>query len=161
MINRIRNIQFQIIFACLLAVAAAAPDSGYSAPSVRLDSDEVVPILRDDRVAPSAAGEYSFDVETGDGIVRSESGYGSEDNGAVAKQGTISFTHPDGSSFDLKFVANADGYQPESDALPVAPAFPHPIPQFVLDQIEFAANNPLTSSEESGVPSSRSGYSYN
>ena len=111
-----------------MAVAAAAPDRGYSAPSVRLDSDEVVPIIRDDRVAPSAAGEYSFDVETGDGIVRSESGYGSEDNGAVAKQGTISFTHPDGSSFDLKFVANADGYQPESDALPVAPAFPPPHP---------------------------------
>jgi hypothetical protein len=49
-------------------------------------SDDVVPILRSDVVPPSAGGEYSFDVETGDGIVRSESGYGSADNGAVESQ---------------------------------------------------------------------------
>ena len=43
-----------------------------------------------------------------------------------------------GEVFELKFVANENGYQPESSALPVAPEFPHPIPQFVLDQIEKA-----------------------
>ena len=63
-------------------------------------------------------------------------------------QGTIAFTHPDGTPFELKFVANAlGGYQPQSDALPVAPAFPHVIPGFVLEQIRFAqeedANRPL------------------
>ena len=63
-------------------------------------------------------------------------------------QGVISFTHPDGTPFQLQFVANAlGGYQPQSDALPVAPAFPHPIPEFVLEQIRFgreqAANRPL------------------
>ncbi|KAF2365301.1 Insect cuticle protein [Trinorchestia longiramus] len=124
-----------IIFACLLAVAAARPDSGYSSRS----SDEV-PILRDDRVYPSAAGEYSTDTETGDGISISESGYGSGPDGAVESQGSVSFTHPDGTPFQLRFVADAaGGYQPESAALPVAPEFPHPIPQFVLDQIAFAA----------------------
>ena len=49
------------------------------------------------------------------------------------------FTFPDGQEFYLKFVADASGYKPESEYLPVAPAFPHPIPQFVLDQIAFAA----------------------
>ncbi|MCL4141936.1 UNVERIFIED_CONTAM: hypothetical protein GTU68_046466 [Idotea baltica] len=48
------------------------------------------------------------------------------------------FTLPNGDLFSLKFVANENGYQPESAFLPVAPAFPHPIPQFVLDQIAFA-----------------------
>ena len=114
----------------LVAFAAARPD--YS------KDDEPVAIIRSDFISPSEGGEYSFDVETADGISRSESGYGSEDNGAVASQGVVSFTHPDGTEFDLKFVANAAGYQPESDALPVAPAFPHPIPQFVIDQIEKA-----------------------
>ena len=119
-----------------MALAAARPDSGYSRP----DSRENVPILRDDRVYPSAAGEYSTDTETGDGIYISESGYGSGPDGAVESQGTVRFTHPNGEEFELTFVANAEGgYQPESSALPVAPAFPHPIPQFVLDQIAFAA----------------------
>ena len=48
------------------------------------------------------------------------------------------FTLPDGEEFSLKFVANENGFQPESDFLPVAPAFPHPIPDFVLEQIEKA-----------------------
>ncbi|XP_018014861.1 cuticle protein AM1159-like isoform X1 [Hyalella azteca] len=121
-----------IIFVTLLALAAARPDK----PS---DSDEVT-IVRDDRVYPSASGEYSLDFETSDGTHISESGDGTGPDGAVETQGTVRFVHPDGESFELKYVANAEGgYQPESDALPVAPEFPHEIPQFVLDQIAKAA----------------------
>jgi hypothetical protein len=131
-----------------LAVAAARPDSRYAAPAQSRDNSDEVPILRDDRVYPSAAGQYSTDTETGDGIVISESGYGSGPDGAVETQGTIRFTHPDGTPFELKFVADAaGGYQPESAAIPVAPAFPHPIPQFVLDQIAFAATQRDNSDE--------------
>lgn len=50
-----------------------------------------------------------------------------------------SYTAPDGTLVEMKFVANENGFQPESSLLPVAPEFPHPIPQFVLDQIAFAA----------------------
>lgn len=49
----------------------------------------------------------------------------------------------------MKFVANENGYQPESDLLPIAPEFPHPIPQFVLDQIEKAALEDAAAAEES------------
>ncbi|KAA0195092.1 Cuticle Protein CPR RR-1 [Hyalella azteca] len=129
-----------IIFAALFALAAARPDSRYAAPAASRDDSDEVAILRDDRVYPSAAGEYSLDFETADGTKISESGYGSGPDGAVETQGTVSFTHPDGEDFELKYVANAEGgYQPESDALPVAPEFPHEIPQFVLDQIAKAA----------------------
>merc|ERR1712055_625638 len=131
----------KIIFAALLAVAVARPESAYGSRSV-----EVVEIIRDARVNPSAAGEYSFDVETGDGIVRSESGSGPD--GAVETQGSFSFNHPNGDLFELKFVADAEGYKPESAALPVAPAFPHEIPQFVLDQIAFAAQQKAEASSE-------------
>ena len=122
-----------------MAVAIARPDKpslSYSAPGD--DSDEI-PILQDDRVYPSAAGEYSTDTETGDGIKTSASGYGSGPDGAVESQGSVSFTFPDGQDFELSYVADAEGYKPESSWLPVAPAFPHPIPQFVLDQIAKAA----------------------
>ncbi|KAF2365297.1 Insect cuticle protein [Trinorchestia longiramus] len=124
-----------VIFATLLALAAARPDEQPYGD----DSDEVQ-IVRDERVYPSASGEYSLDFETSDGTVISESGDGTGPDGAVESQGSIRFIHPDGESFELTYVANAEGgYQPESSALPVAPAFPHPIPQFVLDQIAFAA----------------------
>ena len=65
-----------------------------------------------------------------------------------------SYTAPDGTPVTVKFVADANGYQPESALLPVAPAFPHPIPQFVLDQIAKAA------AEDAARDSSEEGYSY-
>lgn len=49
------------------------------------------------------------------------------------------YTAPDGTPVQVKFVANENGFQPQSDLLPVAPEFPHPIPDFVLAQIAFAA----------------------
>ena len=48
------------------------------------------------------------------------------------------FTLPDGQEFEMKYVADENGFQPQSSFLPVAPAFPHPIPDFVLKQIEKA-----------------------
>ncbi|XP_047469329.1 cuticle protein CP14.6-like [Penaeus chinensis] len=119
------------VFAC---VAAAAPQ-GYDAPA-RRDSDEV-PILRDDRVIEDD-GRYNFDVETGDGIVVSESGSPSADGG-INSAGSYSYTAPDGTPVHVEFVANENGFQPQGDHLPVAPEFPHPIPDFVLEQIAFAA----------------------
>merc|ERR1719244_2037712 len=131
-----------------------APAYTYSAPrSVdSAESAEFIPILRDTRVQEED-GTYSTDVETGNGIVLAQSG---DSDGE--KQGIISFTHPDGTPFHMTYIADENGFQPQSDALPVAPAFPHPIPDFVLEQIEFARLNPQSSEEKSvRVPSSRYG----
>ncbi|XP_071516027.1 cuticle protein AMP1A-like isoform X3 [Panulirus ornatus] len=116
----------------ILAVLAAVAVAEYASH----ESDEV-PILRDDRVHDEA-GTYTYSVETGDGIYLSQSGSEGPE-GTIVKAGEYSYTAPDGSLIELKFVADENGYQPQSDYLPVAPAFPHPIPQFVLDQIAFAA----------------------
>ena len=97
------------MFACLLAVAVARPDGPGYALSSRSDADEIA-ILRDDRVYPSAAGEFSSDTETEDGIEISQSGYGSGPDGAVEKQGSVKFTLPDGQDFDFTFVADAKVY---------------------------------------------------
>lgn len=59
-----------------------------------------------------------------------------------------SYTAPDGTPVRVKFVADENGYQPQSDLLPVAPEFPHEIPQYVLDQIAFAAQEEAARSRE-------------
>ncbi|XP_042893854.1 cuticle protein AMP1A-like [Penaeus japonicus] len=139
-----------VIFACLIAVAVAAPQYAYETPAPTPDAPsasihngygaatEVVPILKDDRIQEDD-GRYSVDVETGNGIKLTESGSPDGPEGSVIKAGQYEYTAPDGTLVQLKFVANENGFQPQSDLLPVAPEFPHPIPQFVLDQIEFAA----------------------
>ena len=68
------------------------------------------------------------------------------------------FYFPNGEKFDLKFVANENGFQPESSWLPVAPEFPHPIPQFVLDQIEKARLEDLGKDSEESYEEPRRRY---
>ncbi|XP_069985479.1 uncharacterized protein [Penaeus vannamei] len=63
-----------LILSLLLAVAER-PSLSYDAPAPHTSSPvQQIPIIRDERVHPAADGTYSFDVETGDGIVRNESG---------------------------------------------------------------------------------------
>ncbi|XP_042218190.1 cuticle protein AMP1A-like [Homarus americanus] len=160
-----------MIIAALAAVAFAAPQYSYGPPEgtseevaaprnipitpIEESSEEVevVPILRDDRVHEDN-GKYSFDVETGNGIVLYQSGSPDGPDGAVVKAGEYSYTAPDGTHVVVKFVADENGYQPQSDLLPVAPAFPHPIPQFVLDQIAFAAEEDAARARAEAVASS-------
>ncbi|XP_042891715.1 cuticle protein CP14.6-like isoform X2 [Penaeus japonicus] len=121
-----------IVLACVAAVAFAAPQYSSS------EEVEFVPILKDDRVHEED-GTYSFDFEAANGIRFSQAGSPDGDEDAVIKAGEYSYTAPDGTEIHLRFVADDNGFQPEGDHLPVAPEFPHPIPQFVLDQIAKAA----------------------
>ena len=78
--------QLQFVASCLALVACQIvnalprPDGD--------DSAEFIPILRDDRTHED--GHYSFDIETGDGIVRSEAGQPEGDDGAVHQAGAYS-----------------------------------------------------------------------
>ncbi|XP_027208952.2 cuticle protein CP14.6-like [Penaeus vannamei] len=121
-----------VILACVAAVAFAAPQYSSS------EEVEFVPILKDDRVHEED-GTYSFDFEAANGIRVSQAGSPDGDEDAVIKAGEYSYTAPDGTDIHVKFVADENGFQPQGAHLPVAPEFPHPIPQFVLDQIAFAA----------------------
>ncbi|XP_047469756.1 cuticle protein AMP1A-like [Penaeus chinensis] len=119
-----------VIIACVAAVAFAAPQYD--------SSEEFVPILKDDRVHEDD-GTFNFDFEAANGIRVSQAGSPDGDEDAVIKAGEYSYTAPDGTPVVVKYVADENGFQPQSDLLPVAPEFPHPIPQFVLDQIAKAA----------------------
>ncbi|XP_069947358.1 cuticle protein AMP1A-like [Cherax quadricarinatus] len=145
-----------IIFAVVLAVATAAPQ--YEAPqslSRYGDSSEEVAILRHDFVQGDDGG-YKLDVETANGIVVAQSGSPGEE-GAVVKSGQYSYTAPDGTPVVVKFVADENGYQPQSDLLPVAPEFPHEIPDFVREQIAFAAAEDAARERRPSAPSASYG----
>ncbi|KAK4326467.1 hypothetical protein Pmani_002993 [Petrolisthes manimaculis] len=141
--------KFLLLVLVGVAVADKRPVVGsYSAPP---SSAEYAEIVKDDRVHPTAEGYYTLDMETENGIRRQESG--SEGGN---QQGSYSYTAPDGTPVHVTFVADEFGFQPQSDLLPVAPEFPHPIPQFVLDQIKKAEEEDRGTSYE--VPSGR--YTY-
>ncbi|XP_071549418.1 cuticle protein AMP1B-like [Panulirus ornatus] len=93
-----------------------------------------IPILIDERVGPLEDGTYSFNFETANGISRHEQGSPQGEAGAVAAQGGWSFTFPDGTPAVVTFVADENGYRPQSDLLPT----PHPLPAHAIAQIEFA-----------------------
>ncbi|XP_068249117.1 cuticle protein AMP4-like [Palaemon carinicauda] len=97
----------------------------------------VIAILKNEQHTPDEFGNHNSDFEAANGIEVHISGSQGE-NGGANVIGSWSYPLEDGSLAEFKFVADENGYQPESDLLPVAPHFPHPIPQFVLDQIEFA-----------------------
>ncbi|XP_068250396.1 cuticle protein AM/CP1114-like [Palaemon carinicauda] len=107
------------------------------AHKVPLNNPRLATILKNEQHTPDEFGNHNSDFETENGIEVHISGSQGESGGANVI-GSWSYVQDDGSLASLKFVADELGYQPESDLLPVAPHFPHPIPQFVLDQIEFA-----------------------
>ncbi|XP_037804093.1 cuticle protein AMP4-like [Penaeus monodon] len=108
------------------------------AMAAKLPTEDLpVAIVRSSQVNPDENGAHSSDFEAENGIVFQFSGKEAEDGGANMV-GYFAYPQEDGSLAEVKFVADENGFQPESSLLPVAPAFPHPIPQFVLDQIEFA-----------------------
>merc|ERR1712121_496390 len=113
-----------VIVLCLAAMAMA-------------DTKPLPVLLRSEIVNVHDDGAHSMDIEVDNGVSFQLSGQQGE-NGGANMVGSYKLLNAEGELVDVKFVANEFGFQPESSLLPVAPAFPHPIPQFVLDQIPFA-----------------------
>ncbi|XP_066941710.1 cuticle protein AMP4-like [Macrobrachium rosenbergii] len=113
--------------AILASLVSGAPQQNTPRP---------IAIIKDERFQPQD-GSYSFDLETENGIIQSEAGSpGSE--GQTNVQGSFRFPMEDGSIAEVTYIADENGFQVQSPLLPVAPQFPHPIPDFVLKQIAFA-----------------------
>ncbi|XP_069996626.1 cuticle protein AMP1A-like [Penaeus vannamei] len=111
-----------IVLACLAAVAVAAPQL----------EERVVELLRDDRVA-NEDGTFSYTLEADNGIKTAVSGsIGAE--GQINQEGSYTFILADGTQAVVTFVANENGFQPQSDILPT----PHPLPAHVYELLEIA-----------------------
>ncbi|XP_042891001.1 cuticle protein AMP1A-like [Penaeus japonicus] len=111
-----------IVLACLAAVAVATPQF----------DDRVVALLRDDRVA-NEDGTFSYALEADNGINTAVAGVvGSA--GQINQEGSYTYTLADGTQAVVTFVANENGFQPQSSILPT----PHPLPAHVYELLEIA-----------------------
>merc|ERR1712183_726706 len=113
-----------VILACLAAVAVAAPQL--------LEEREVV-VLRDDRLA-NEDGTFSYALEADNGINTAVEGVAGI-AGQINMQGSYVMPRDDGTFAVVRFIANENGFQPDSDLLPVAP----PAPAHVARLLEIAA----------------------
>merc|ERR1711970_184987 len=127
-------------FAIVLIIAAVA----YARPE-SLEQDSVERTHSEVSHADEE-GAHSMRFAADNGIDFELVGQEGEDGGANMAG---SYTYiVDGEAVPLTFVANENGYQPESSLLPSAPAFPHEIPEWVLEQIAFAEQERAAQSDE-------------
>ncbi|CAG9127102.1 unnamed protein product [Plutella xylostella] len=120
------NMKFLVLAACMVAAACAqGPDA--AAPVLRSESD----------VQPEG---FNYVYETGNGISAQASGALKKvDNyDALAVQGSYKYTAPDGSVVQFNYVADENGYQPQSDSLPVGPE----IPAAIVRSLQYIAAHP-------------------
>ncbi|CAL4214776.1 unnamed protein product, partial [Meganyctiphanes norvegica] len=117
-----------IIFAALLAIAAAHPQS----------SEEPIPVailLEESDPIDGANFRHEFEADSG----LSQSLFGSaDDNGAQVMSGSYNFPLHDGTIATFNWVADALGFRVEFVHLPVAVAAEHSTPVHAQEQIDFA-----------------------
>ncbi|KAK3921710.1 Endocuticle structural glycoprotein SgAbd-2 [Frankliniella fusca] len=81
------------------------------------------------------AGFYRFSIETENGIRQEEEGTVSNvgsNSESTAKQGSYSYTAPDGTPISVRYVADENGFRPVGEHLPTPP----PIPEAILRSLE-------------------------
>ncbi|KAK3857467.1 hypothetical protein Pcinc_036300 [Petrolisthes cinctipes] len=102
------------LLVCLIGVAVAVP---------RADQDAT--LLLDER-SDSGDGNFKYAFETSNGIYKEKTGVpGSA--GQSNMRGSWRFSLPDGTIAEVTFIADENGYQPQSPLIPT----PHPNPPHV------------------------------
>merc|ERR1712029_730965 len=98
--------------------------------------EKPIAILRSESFKDGANFNYNFESENGIAVdaVGSSNGFGTSN-----MQGSYRYILDDGNTANFNWIADEEGYRVESNMLPLAPAFPHPIPAHVQEQIDFAA----------------------
>ncbi|KAJ3653983.1 hypothetical protein Zmor_013201 [Zophobas morio] len=93
------------VFFVLVAVAAAAPQQGRDAQILKFENENI------------GVDGYRFSYETSDPISRNEVGElrnPGTDNEAISVQGEYSYVGPDGKTHTVTFVADENGFRPQT-----------------------------------------------
>lgn len=113
---------FQIVvFACLIAVAAAVSFEDRHAKTLTHSKTS------------EGGGAYQWEYESDNKIIAQEAGAG-----GVIAQGSVQWYAPEGDGIHLSYIADADGYRATGDHLPTSPPIP-PAIQRALDYLKLHA----------------------
>ncbi|XP_046393118.1 endocuticle structural glycoprotein ABD-5-like [Ischnura elegans] len=84
----------------------------------------VIPVLQRDE-ARDDHGQFSLRYITGDGTTVTEQGKLTPNSDGsdlvLVKEGSYTYTSPEGKTVTIRYVADERGFQPVGDAIPVAP----------------------------------------
>nr|QGT33355.1 cuticular protein 2 [Microplitis mediator] len=124
----------------LVSMVLAAP--------VDQQSTSEIPIVRESHDGPNPDGSYSWSYEAGNGIQAQEEGSlsASENSkdGALVVRGSYSYTGEDGVQYQIVYVADENGFQPQGAHLPTSP----PIPEEILKSLEYNAAHPEENNDD-------------
>ncbi|XP_037090889.1 larval cuticle protein 65Ag1-like [Pollicipes pollicipes] len=124
------------VFATLVVVAAAAPQDYNANQFVRSGLPEIrILSQRFDQDPNTGNYEYSYEQDNGQAVAETGQVYpGPEpETGSLTQQGSYQFVGDDGNTYQVSYVADEGGYQPQGAHLPVAPA---QIPEYEQLRIE-------------------------
>ena len=116
-----------LVFVGLVAVVFGATMQ-QQVPIVSLESD----------ISPDGSFQWSY--QSGDGSQQQQAGQLKQigQNQGEIVQGNAAWTDPEGGQHQLSYVADENGYQPQGDDLPVAPA----VPEAIARSLEYNAAHP-------------------
>ncbi|XP_073966215.1 larval cuticle protein LCP-17-like isoform X2 [Choristoneura fumiferana] len=119
------------LISCLVALAAA--DVSHIVKS----ADAGAQIVRQDvDVAPD---QYQYAYETSNGISADEQGQlKGTGEAAISAQGQYRYTSPEGETYNIQYVADENGFQPQGAHLPTPP----PIPEAIIRSLEYNRAHP-------------------
>ncbi|KAH1001916.1 endocuticle structural glycoprotein ABD-4 [Dendroctonus ponderosae] len=132
----VRMFSCQVAFVLLAAVCAVlgAPQNKEPVPIISQESD----------IQPDGTFKWSF--ESGDGTKAEQSGQPKqvEQETPLVYQGSASWTDNEGTQHQLTYIADENGYQPQSPDIPVAPE----IPAAIQRALEYNAAHPEQDGEK-------------
>ncbi|KAL5287158.1 hypothetical protein ACFFRR_008225 [Megaselia abdita] len=101
-----------VVFVAVFGLALAAPiDDPKLAETLRYENDNI------------GVDGYHFAIETSDGTSRQESAQLKQvdaENVALTIQGSYQYIGNDGQTYEVKYIADENGFQPQGAHIPVA-----------------------------------------
>ncbi|XP_072750467.1 cuticle protein CP14.6-like [Anoplolepis gracilipes] len=128
----------------LVAVATTMAAPADVDDSVLVKSFNQIPIVRQAVDGPNPDGSYSYSYETGNSIQAQEDGHLNHvgtDQEALEARGSYSYTDNEGNTFQVSYVANENGFQPEGAHLPE-------VPPLIKKALQYIAEHPEENTEE-------------
>uniref|UniRef100_A0A8W7PX57 Uncharacterized protein n=1 Tax=Anopheles coluzzii TaxID=1518534 RepID=A0A8W7PX57_ANOCL len=122
----------EIVASLVVSLVVALPQRPQARSAGGGGDDAGAETLAQDTVI-NADGSYTYNYETSNGISASQAS-----NDGTNANGNFAFTAPDGQRYEIVYIADENGFQPQGAHLPTEP----PAPEHVIKMLEEMRANP-------------------